>query len=81
LKSEISSSFQRVKKIKYGAPLKKIIKKTEDSFFVPDVESYFTGSERNLRKRSNEIKKIDQIFITETKNHKSASERDFLRST
>jgi hypothetical protein len=49
LREEIKRSDQRLKAIKTGNPLNKVVPQQEVNFFTPDLETYFSGQNRVLR--------------------------------
>lgn len=51
MKTEIKSSDNRLRAVKSGIPLASVIKKKDNKFYVPDLESYFKGADRILRKK------------------------------
>lgn len=46
LKTEVRSSQNRLKAVKSGIPLSNVVPHKDDSYFIPDLESYFKGPDR-----------------------------------
>ena len=54
LKQEIDESECRLGQIKLGRPLKEVVSKHPDDFFLTNKEDYFLGEKRVLRKQERE---------------------------
>lgn len=59
-------SDNRLKLVKSGIALNKLAPEKDGKYFVPELESYFSGADRILRKtkKVEEIEKV-KFFITE----------------
>jgi len=51
LKNEIRNSDNRLKAVKSGLPLSRVVSKPSAGYYVPDIESYFRGIDKVLRKK------------------------------
>ena len=51
LKNEIRNSDNRLKAVKSGLPLSRVVSQPNAGYYVPDVEPYFRGIDKVLRKK------------------------------
>ena len=68
LRQEINSSHSRLRAIKSGACLSQLVQQKSETYFTPDVDSYFTHRQRQERSKST-LRFPDtasKFFITET---------------
>ena len=51
LKNEIKNSDNRLRAVKSGISLAQVVPKPSAGYFVPEVETYFKGIDKIMRKR------------------------------
>lgn len=52
LKAEIQNSVGRLNSVKQGALISSVVSQREADFYVPDIESYFSTSQRLIRNKA-----------------------------
>lgn len=78
LKNEIKNSDNRLRSVKSGISLAKVVQKPGAGYYVPDIESYFKGVDKIMRRRelkqelTEDEEKSVKFFLTETVQQKRA---------
>ena len=63
LKNEVKFSDSRLKKVKSGIMCDMLITKKDESFFIPDLDQYFSFKDKTMRKMTES--NSPKFFITE----------------
>ena len=79
MRNEIKNSDNRLKAVKSGIALSQVVPKPGAGYYVPDVESYFRGIDKILRKKelneelTQDEEKSVNFFITEAAQAKKSN--------